>query len=294
MMTLNFANILTDIEQGTFKEEYLDFLGEDIDDEKAIKLAQALMYNPYIKRINLSNKNIGDEGAKALAAVKTIQELDLSNGLSGYDEYENHITAIGVQALANSNLKKLLLNGNPIGNKGIKLLAKNKTIIDLEVSDCDITNEGAAELFSINTAIQNLNLRANNIDDNSLIAICLNKTLLYLDLSCCQITNHGLELLAQNNCIKNINLNDNKITNEGIKVLIKKNSSIEYLSVNGCEVYYDESLKITLKDNIALKEMCMSYDKYKKFDAMQQDLKRKIEDGVNEQENKYPKFSISG
>lgn len=293
-MTLNFTNMLTDIKQGAFKEEYLEFLGEEIDDEKAIKLAHALMYNPYIKRINLSHKNIGDEGVKALAAVKNIQELDLSNGLSGYDEYENHITAIGIQALVNSNLKKLLLTGNPIGDKGMKLLAKNKTIIDLEVSDCDITSEGATELFRINSTLQSLNLRANNIDNNSLIDICLNKSLLYLDLSCCQITNHGLELLSQNNCIKKINLNENKITNEGVKVLIKKNSSIEYLSVNGCEVYYDEDLKSLLQDNVTLKEMQMTYDTYKKSETIQQNLKRKIEYDINEQENKYPRFGISG
>lgn len=295
MKSRHFEQIIDEIKKGLFVGESLDFLDQIIDDKMVVRLAEALKNSTHIKKICLFNQNIGDEGAKALATVKTIEELDLSNGLAGYDEYENHITSIGVLALANSNLKRLKLNGNSIGNDGAKFLAKNKTIIDLELSDCSISDEGAAELFNANATIQNLNLRANKISDNSLKGVYSNNSLISLDLSCCHITDDGMKLIAQNTSINDINLDDTNVTKDGVKTLLEKNNSIKYLSLNGCKVSVDKTLQSMMDDDkVALKKMRTSYYTYTKCTHVnQQNSKRKIEDSVDSKEKKPPRLDIS-
>ena len=181
--------LLEDIKQGRFREETLALalLGDEINDEDAISIAEALKDNPYIKKINLRDSNIGDIGVQALATVETLEELDVSNDLVGYgnDKYKNHITAIGAEALAKSNLQELKISGNLIGDEGIKFLASSKTIIKLEAVVCGILSLGAAKLFKVNNTLKELDLSANSIGDEGVSTLHLNHTLKQLDLEEC-------------------------------------------------------------------------------------------------------------
>ncbi len=117
-----------------------------------------------LTNLDLSDNNIGPEGAKALAdgSLTNLVELDLS---------ENNISDEGIEALAKGeslkNLTSLHLNCNSIGNKGAKALAKSeklKNLTDLNLDTNGIGSEGAKALASGSlTSLTKLCLFRNNI-----------------------------------------------------------------------------------------------------------------------------------
>lgn len=210
--------------------------GEEFHDADIVKLVKSLKTQGIdIKRINLADNDVGDEGMKALIELETLEDLDVSNGLDGYDLYRNHITANGAKALASSKLKQLKISCNSIGDEGVIFLAKNKTITVLEAEACDISAKEAAEFFRINNTLRKLNLSANVITDEGVRAVNLNHSLEELDLSNCSITSSGAASIAQCPSLKKLNLGGNKIQGPGGKALAG-NVTIESLNVSDCEL----------------------------------------------------------
>lgn len=184
--------------------EYVDLrsmeFGEELNDENVEDLVECLLKSTKIKvtKVNLSCNNIGDRSIIALQKFKTLEELDISNGLEGYQDFSNHITEKGAAILAESSIKKLNIGGNSIGDAGIISLASSKTITTLNAEDCSISANGASELFRINTTLKSLDLRANNITDKGVETLSGNHSLLSLNLSACGITNAGAIFLCKN------------------------------------------------------------------------------------------------
>lgn len=91
---------------------------QKIDDEKAIKIAEALKKSKSITTLNLNNNEITDKGAIAIAEALEI----------------------------NNTLQSLKLMDNKIGNEGIKRIAcaliKNTTLNSLNLMDNNMTEEG--------------------------------------------------------------------------------------------------------------------------------------------------------
>ena len=82
--------------------------------------------NPKITMLSLKRNNIGDAGAKDLAANTTLTSLNLAY---------NDIGDVGAKALAaNTTLKTLNLSDNKIGDVGAKDLAANETITHLDLN----------------------------------------------------------------------------------------------------------------------------------------------------------------
>ena len=217
------------------REESLVLSGQVLDDEDVIRIATILKKNPFIKKVDFSYNNIGNAGAVAIAEVETLEELDFHNGLSGYDDYENHIGPSGIKSLASSTLKKLNLSGNPVGNDGIVYLANNSTIVELIVDDCEISSKGIKEFFKINTTTKKASFRVNNIGDDGLSTIHLNHTIEELDLSLCGISDLGAQFIAANDSLIHLQLNENKIQNTGALALAK-HKKLSNLDVGGCEI----------------------------------------------------------
>lgn len=94
--------------------------------------------NTKATSLNLSGKNIGDEGAKVLARNANLTSLNLTN---------NNLSFQGVKALAyNTNLTSLNLSYNNIGDEGAITLASNTTLISLDLSYSKVWYEGAVAL----------------------------------------------------------------------------------------------------------------------------------------------------
>ena len=236
------AKLLQDIESNVITDEFVNLtpysMEDVIYDDDAIKLAEALKKNKFIKKISLRCNGVKDKGIAAIAGVETLEELDISNGLAGYDDYYNDITYVGAEALAKSKLKKLVISSNPnLEDRGIIALSKSQTIVDLDVGGCGITAEGAKILFAVNDKIEKLSLADNSIGDEGLSSISSNHTIKELDLTACCITAHGMPFIAKNNCIIKLCLKDNKI-GDGVNVLDSCKSLI-YLNLMCCEISDD-------------------------------------------------------
>eukprot|EP00300_Choanocystis_sp_HF-7_P015361 c19026_g1_i1.p1 GENE.c19026_g1_i1~~c19026_g1_i1.p1 ORF type:complete len:600 (+),score=131.83 c19026_g1_i1:42-1841(+) len=112
----------------TLRELFL--AGNQIQNQGAKALANSLRENSTLTRLSLADNRVSDDGAKALAAAlrknSTLLELSLSNhrhapgpgnmvGRSGANEFAEVLKQ-------NNTLTKLLMAGNPIGDKGAKAL----------------------------------------------------------------------------------------------------------------------------------------------------------------------------
>ena len=220
------SRLLHDIENNSYKEEVLNLtphagLNEDVlCDEDIIELSHVLAKNKHIKQIILSYNKISDKGLEALANIETIEGIDLSNGLDGYDDVYNDITPAGLLSLTKSHLKKLNLSGNRrVGDDGLKILAKNQTIVELDVSDCSLTSAGVKEFFATNTTVTNLKLGSNDITDEGLQTVKLNQALRELDLAFCNVTSVGLIELIKNRSLLKVILYENNIKETDLAIL---------------------------------------------------------------------------
>lgn len=248
------VKLLQDIENNVITDEFINLttysMEDVIYDDDAIKLAEALKKNKFIKKISLRCNCVGDKGIAAISGVETLEELDISNGLAGYDDYYNDITYVGAEALAKSKLKKLVVSNNPnLGDRGIIALSKSQTIVDLDVGGCGITAEGSKLLFAVNDKIEKLSLADNSIGDEGLSSISSNSTIKELDLTACCLTAKGMSLITKNTCIIKLCLKDNKI-GDGVNILVSCKNLI-YLNLMFCEIS-DGEVKALAKNKTLL------------------------------------------
>ena len=144
----------------------------------------------------MSNNNIGDDGAQALAQAlgtdgnKTLTSLDISI---------NEINDMGIEAIiemikTNRTLTSLDISSNVLNNEVVFHLAEalkvNKSLTILGISDNEIYDEGAieiAEALKVNTSLTTLNMSHNNIGESGAIAlkeaIKVNTSLMVLDIT---------------------------------------------------------------------------------------------------------------
>lgn len=248
-----FYDLLKKIESNEYKEEKLSltvsFFGEDpdafiLDDESAILLAGTLKQNNFIKNVNLTGNHIGDKGAIALASVNNLEALNL---------YSNYIDNEGAIALAKSNFKSLSLKENFIetikeDNILINAFIENKSIINLDLYNNNLSELFVSQLIINNKSIKTLNLSLNNITDNVLARTKENTTLKELFLDRNNITDKGIEYICENYSIENLCLNGTNITDKGIK-LLSKHPTIKKLSIGGCHNITPEGLQYFIGSN---------------------------------------------
>ena len=114
----------------------LDLNFNNIGEEGAKYIGEALLENTTLKKLNLLGNNIGDEGAnyigEALLKNTTLKELNLlDNNIGG-----EGAKYIGDALLKNTTLKVLSLRYNNIAEKGVKrlisCLEKNYSLVELK------------------------------------------------------------------------------------------------------------------------------------------------------------------
>jgi Ran GTPase-activating protein (RanGAP) involved in mRNA processing and transport len=122
----------------------LEFENENIGDDDAIALAQALRVNTFLTVFGLKENKIGDVGATALAQALQVNKF----------------------------LKVFILDGNNIGDNGAIALAQalqvntTLTVIGLEKNNIgDVGATALAQVLQVNTTLTKIGLTNNNIGD---------------------------------------------------------------------------------------------------------------------------------
>ena len=237
------------------------------------------LMNKSLQILDISYNNISDNGAIALSdCLKnkcTLQELYLSN---------NQITAKGAKKIGeairvNDTLQKLSVSNNALYDGILAIgdsLKYNKKLLDLNISQCQVTIEGAkiiAEGIRVNTTLQKLDISHNNIYDDGVISIseCLksNSTLQELDLSLNRITHQGAAKLAEaihaNVTLQRLSISHNNISDDGVIVIsdrLKNNVSLQqlYLSWNRITNKGAEKIAEAIQINTTLQKLDISHN----------------------------------
>ncbi|XP_051004611.1 leucine-rich repeat-containing protein 74A [Acomys russatus] len=166
---LEGARIISDFLQENNSSLWkLKLSGNNLKDESAALLCQALSSNYRIRSLNLSNNQLSDTGGEYLG-----QMLALNVGLQSLNLSWNHFHIRGAVALCNGlrtnvTLKKLDISMNGFGNEGAlalgDVLKLNSCLIYVDVSRNGITNEGASRIskgLELNETLQVLKLFLN-------------------------------------------------------------------------------------------------------------------------------------
>lgn len=156
--------------------------------EIGVEGARTLAASKSLVSLSLIGCGIGDRAAQALAASRSIRSLDLSVNMIGRD---------GAQALADAPLVSLNLYSNEIGDDGARALATSRTLTSLEVRRNGIGNAGAGA-FANNTVLRKLNLANNTIDKRGARVLAGNTSLTELDLGGNRLGDKGARALAGN------------------------------------------------------------------------------------------------
>jgi hypothetical protein len=141
-VTVNGINACLGQILGCLQLMTLDLSGNNIDDDGAKMIANALIYNNSLKTLYMSSNNIANDGAKAMA-----------DALKG-----------------NHSLESLILGSNNVCDDGAKAIAGalkvNHSLKRLDLRDNKIDDNGAkdiADVLKVNQGLKILNLRNNQI-----------------------------------------------------------------------------------------------------------------------------------
>ncbi|XP_064230565.1 leucine-rich repeat-containing protein 74A isoform X2 [Aotus nancymaae] len=170
----------------------LELEDNGITEEGILSLVEMLQENYYLQEMNISNNQLGLEGARIISDfletnTSSIWNLELSAtnvGLTSLDLSWNHFHTRGAVALCNGlrgnvTLTKLDLSMNGLGNEGAlalgEVLRLNSCLVHLDVSGNDISNEGASKIskgLESNESLKVLKLFLNPISvDGALLLI---------------------------------------------------------------------------------------------------------------------------
>ncbi|XP_006884836.1 PREDICTED: uncharacterized protein C14orf166B homolog [Elephantulus edwardii] len=191
-------------------------------EEGVTSLVQMLYENYYIQELNISENDLGLEGAEVIAGflqrnISSLWSLQLSG-----NNFKEESAALFCQALSsNYRIKKLDLSHNQLSDKG---------------------GEQLGQMLALNVGLQVLNLSWNQIHTAGALALCnglrANVTLKILDLSMNGFGNEGAQALGEiikfNNSLINLDLSCNGITNDGISKISKGlelNESLQVLKL---------------------------------------------------------------
>ena len=227
-----------------------------------------------LKKLNLSNNGIGDEGCEYLANM-LIGAYDAGCPLVSLNLSTNGVTSKGAGHLFSAlRLNCIIKEFNASGNNffsGLSqyfpsFLADNCALTTLSLSDCRLRPEAltnVSEGLGKNKRLENLYLNNNKLLDNGIEQISQglskNEALLNLDLSSCQIKGPGALILV--NCLRSnftlthLNLRDNSVKDQAGELLsdltrVNKNFLSINLDLNPLNLKYVAVIKANLKENL--------------------------------------------
>jgi hypothetical protein len=188
----------------------LDILS-GMDDDGCVLIANALIINHSLEKLNLSRNEITSTGCKA----------------------------IGEMLKTNRTLKYLNICRNNLRDKGIKFICDavmiNPTLCHLDIYQTKMSSNGCAlvaEMLRVNRTLTLIDIGDNNISDNDITVIAdalkYNNTLNELDVKWNNITERGalalIDTLKTNRTLKTIKLQFNSMPDD-VKVQINQKAS---------------------------------------------------------------------
>ncbi|MHA6907491.1 GALA protein [Ralstonia pseudosolanacearum] len=182
------------------------------------KSRQAIAYlaGLQLESLNVAGAEIGDVGARWLAANPSLKWLNAANGGIG---------AAGARMLAASPvLMSLDLTQNAIGDAGVQALAGSQSLRYLAVRNCLVTDVGAQALA--------LNTKLTSLDLGNLVTETGNEAeQAGYDQTANNITAQGAWMLAQSRSLKALSVQGNELCGDDGVLALARNRTLTALNV---------------------------------------------------------------
>ncbi|EPY81332.1 hypothetical protein CB1_000743062 [Camelus ferus] len=197
----------------------LELADNSIMEEGILSLVEMLQENYYLQEMNISDNNLGLEGARILSEfLQNDTSSIFSLQLSG-NNFKEESAELFCQALsANYRIKTLDLSHNQFSDK---------------------TGEYLGQMLAFNIGLQSLDLSWNHLHSRGAVALCsglrVNTALKKLNISMNSFGNEGAsalgEVLRLNNCLAHLDVSSNNISNEGLSKISRGLEANESLRV---------------------------------------------------------------
>jgi Ran GTPase-activating protein (RanGAP) involved in mRNA processing and transport len=204
--------------------------------EKYMKmLTEVLAINKTLDHISFTSIMWDDKSIEVFAGFicsnTTLKTLHISGGLS-----TKGVIALGEALRKNNSLVELIIGECPIGDEGMKSLAKallhNTSLYSLRIErnlvDADNGIHCLANAIKMNKSLKRLCFILNNMSDENVKdlseALKTNNSITELTLCGCKISKQGAhhlsDMLASNNTLRKIFLGGNQFGFEGVDILM--------------------------------------------------------------------------
>ena len=216
--------------------------GTSITDQEFVVLTKL----PQLKELRLQHTEISTIGLEQLAAVRSLERLDLGHTLLGdnalpmlasltnlrvLDLPSTLVEGTGLAALkALPNLREIDLGDAPIGNEGMAQLAQLTGLESLNLRHTDVTDAGMAH-FAALTNLKRLDLTSADITEKGLAGLATLTRLEDLDLSFTRFAEPGLEMITKLSGLKRLGLEQTSITDTGM-AWVAQLPKLEALNLN--------------------------------------------------------------
>ncbi|XP_070370216.1 leucine-rich repeat-containing protein 74A isoform X3 [Equus asinus] len=215
--------------------------------EGVVSLTQMLRENYYLQELNLSDNDLGLEGARIISEFLQRNTSSLSNLQLSGNNFKDEAAELLSQALSSDyRIKSLDLSHNQFSDKGGEhlgqMLALNVGLQSLDLSWNHFYTRGAVALCN---GLRKLDVSMNGFGNEGATALGdvlrLNNSLAYLDVSGNDISNEGVSKISRglelNDSLKVLKLFLNPMSMDGAVLLIlsiKRNpkSSMEELDIS--------------------------------------------------------------
>uniref|UniRef100_A0A8C3YTT6 Leucine rich repeat containing 74A n=1 Tax=Catagonus wagneri TaxID=51154 RepID=A0A8C3YTT6_9CETA len=243
----------------------LELADNCIMEEGVLSLVEMLQENYYLREMNISDNNLGWEGARILSEFLQNNTSSLfSLRLSGNNFKEESAELFSQALSANYRIKTLDLSHNQFSDKAGEylgqMLALNIGLQSLDLSWNHFYIRGAVALCNglrVNVALKKLDVSMNSFGNEGAAALGevlrLNSCLAYLDVSCNHISNEGITKLSKglevNESLKVLKLFLNPISMDGALLLIlsiKRNPKSKMEDIDISNVLVSEQFVKTL------------------------------------------------
>lgn len=149
-----------------------------------------------------------------------LQNQRIDESIHSIDFSGSDICDDDLRLLSRAKLRIVAIERTAVTDNGLSALASQRTISSLHLTDCDVSNEGVAELL-MNNPVSVVSLSGTSIDPSILANISSPKSVVFLELARTRITDLGLASLTQMTNLHYLDLSDTIITDDTATVLSK-------------------------------------------------------------------------
>jgi Leucine-rich repeat (LRR) protein len=182
--------------------------GTSITDKEFVVLTRL----PQLKDLSLQHTEISTIGLEQLAAVRSLERLDLGHTLLG----DNALPMLA----SLTNLRVLELPSTLIDGTGLAALTALPNLREIDLGNAPIANEGMAQLAQL-IGLESLNLRHTDITDAGMVHFAALKKLKRLDITSLDITEKGLESLSSLTGLEDLDLSFTRFAEPGLEMITK-------------------------------------------------------------------------